>query len=78
MGGMPVSATGREYNGKVVRIDSGVDPYLNLKGPGYALLGRLQHFHFWCLQSDHTERGFSSKKAVLRCPALFRVEVKML
>ncbi len=38
----------------------------------------LQHFHFWCLQSDGTQRGFSSRKAALRCPVLFRVEVKML
>ncbi len=38
----------------------------------------LQHFHFWCLQSDQTQRGFSSRKAALRCPVLFRVEVKML
>ena len=38
----------------------------------------LQRFHFWCLQSDHTQRGFSSRKAALRCPVLFRVEVKML
>ncbi len=37
----------------------------------------LQHFHFWCLQSDRTQRGFSSRKAALRCPVLFRVEVKM-
>jgi hypothetical protein len=38
----------------------------------------LQHFHFWCLQSDLTQHGFSSRKAALRCPVLFRVEVKML
>ena len=38
----------------------------------------LQHFYFWCLQSDRTQRGFSSRKAALRCPVLFRVEVKML
>ncbi len=39
---------------------------------------QLQRFHFWCLQSDRTQRGFSSRKAALRCPVLFRVEVKML
>ena len=39
---------------------------------------RLQHFHFWCLQSDRTQRGFSSRKDALRCSVLFRVEVKML
>ena len=38
----------------------------------------LQRFHFWCLQSNRAQRGFSSRKAVLRCPALFIVEVKML
>ena len=51
----------------------------------------LQRFHFWCLQSNRTQRGFSSRtgvpgklacwggrKAALRCPVLFRVEVKML
>jgi hypothetical protein len=38
----------------------------------------LQHFHFWCLQIDRTQRGFSSRKDALRCPVLFRVEVKML
>ena len=42
------------------------------------LRGTLQHFHFWCLQSHRTQRGFSSRKAALRCPVLFRVEVKML
>jgi hypothetical protein len=40
--------------------------------------GALQRFHFRCLQSDRTQRGFSSRKAALRCPVLFRVEVKML
>jgi hypothetical protein len=38
----------------------------------------LQRFHFRRLQSDRTQRGFSSRKAALRCPVLFRVEVKML
>src|SRR5579872_1213994 len=42
------------------------------------LAGSLQHFHFWCLQSYRAQRGFSSRKAALRCPVLFRVEVKML
>jgi hypothetical protein len=52
--------------------------------------GCLQRFHFRCLQSDRTQRGFSStgvpgklacwggSKAALRFPVLFRVEVKML
>ncbi len=39
---------------------------------------QLEHFHFWCLQSDCAQRGFSSRKAALRCPVLFRVEVKTL
>jgi hypothetical protein len=39
---------------------------------------RLQHFHFCCLQSDGTQRGFTSRKAALRRLVLFRVEVKML
>jgi hypothetical protein len=38
----------------------------------------LQRFHFWCLQSIRTQRGFSSRKAAPRCPVLLRVEVKML
>jgi hypothetical protein len=38
----------------------------------------LQRFHFWFLQSNRAQRGFSSRKAALRCPVLFRVEVKML
>jgi hypothetical protein len=37
----------------------------------------LQRFHFR-LQSDRTQRGFSSRNAALRCPVLLRVEVKML
>ncbi len=24
----------------------------------------LQHFHFWCLQCDRTQRGFSSRTGV--------------
>ena len=43
------------------------------RGPGVV---RLKHFHFWCLQSDCAKRGFSSRKAALRCAVLFRVEVK--
>ncbi len=38
----------------------------------------LQHFHFWCLQSNRPDRGFSSRKATLRRASLCRVEVKML
>jgi riboflavin biosynthesis pyrimidine reductase len=26
----------------------------------------LQHFHFWCIQSNRSRRGFSSRKAALR------------
>jgi hypothetical protein len=26
----------------------------------------LQHFHFWCLQSDRTQRGFSSRPLSIR------------
>ena len=26
----------------------------------------LKHFHFWCIQSKHSRRGFSSRKAALR------------
>ena len=57
--------------------------------PGFPLSAALQHFHFSCLQSDRTQRGFSSRtgvpgklacwggsKAALRCPVLLRVEVK--
>jgi hypothetical protein len=39
---------------------------------------RLQHFHFWCLQSNYSHGGFSSRKAALRRTLLCRVEVKML
>ncbi len=39
---------------------------------------RLQHFHFWCLQSNDSHGGFSSRKAALRRTLLCRVEVKML
>ena len=49
-----------------------------MNGARLALSQQLQHFHFWCLQSDRTRRGFSSRKDALRCPVLFRVEVKML
>jgi hypothetical protein len=40
--------------------------------------GRLQHFHFWCIQRNQCRRGFSSRKDALRCTYLCRVEVKML
>jgi hypothetical protein len=26
----------------------------------------LEHFHFWCIPSNHSRRGFSSRKAALR------------
>jgi hypothetical protein len=29
-------------------------------------------YSIWCLQSDRTQRGFSSRKDALRCPVLFR------
>jgi hypothetical protein len=38
----------------------------------------LEHFHFWCIQSDQSRRGFSPRKAALLHTCLYRVEVKML
>ena len=38
----------------------------------------LKHFHFWCIQSNRSRRGFSSRKAAPRRTHLCRVEVKML
>jgi hypothetical protein len=32
----------------------------------FAPSGGLEHFHFWCIQSNHSRRGFSSRKAALR------------
>jgi hypothetical protein len=35
-------------------------------------------FHFWCIQSNQSRRGFSSRKVAHRGTRLCRVEVKML
>jgi hypothetical protein len=38
----------------------------------------LEHFYFWCIQSNRSQRGFSSRKAAPSRAYLCRVEVKML
>ena len=47
-------------------------------GPGrfLELLEELEHFHFWCIQSNRSQRGFSSRKAAPSRAYLCRVEVK--
>ena len=42
---------------------------------GLQLPKRLKHFHFWCIQSDESRRGFSSDSGrVARSPAILRLE----
>jgi hypothetical protein len=36
----------------------------------------LRHVHFWRLLSNRSQGGFSSRKAALRCPSPYSLEVK--